>query len=183
MGIEPFATSTIGGFLIKVLAAGMDSRFRYRFFPPASIITGSDIQPGQTVLEVGCGTGYFTLPAARLIGDQGRLVAIDILSESVDLVTKKVQTAGLTNVRVVRSDAMDTGLDAESFDMVLLFGVIPAPMLPLNRLLPEMHRILRAEGSLAVWPPIPGWLPQSIVQSGLFTFARKRNRVHNFRRC
>jgi ubiquinone/menaquinone biosynthesis C-methylase UbiE len=183
MNAETIARSTIGKLFIQVLAAGMESRFRYRFFGPMSILRGADILPGQIVLEVGCGTGYFTLPAARLIGEQGRLVAMDVVSESVELVSQKVQSANLKNVRVVKGDALDTGLDAESFDMVLLFGVIPAPMLPLTRLLPEMHRVLKAEGSLAVWPPIPGWLPQSIIQSRLFTFTGKRNGAHNFRRC
>jgi demethylmenaquinone methyltransferase/2-methoxy-6-polyprenyl-1,4-benzoquinol methylase len=183
MNIETIRESIIGKLFIKLLAAGMESRFRYRFFGPMDILEGADILPGQSVLEVGCGTGYFTLPAARLIGEQGSLVAIDILAESVGLVSEKVKTADLKNVRVLKSDALDTGLDAESFHTVLLFGVIPAPVLPLARLLPEMHRVLKAEGSLAVWPPIPGWLPQSILQSRLFTFTSKRNGVHNFRRC
>jgi ubiquinone/menaquinone biosynthesis C-methylase UbiE len=182
MDVEAFAKSTIGKLFIRVLAAGMESRFRYRFFAPMNILRGADIQPGQNVLEVGCGTGYFTVPAARLIGEEGLLVAMDILSESIELVSKKVHITNLKNVRVLKGDAMDTGLDAESFHTVLLFGVIPAPMLPLPRLLPEMHRVLKAEGSLAVWPPIPGWLPQSILQSGLFTHTSKRNGVHNFRR-
>jgi ubiquinone/menaquinone biosynthesis C-methylase UbiE len=121
--------------------------------------------------------------AARLTGEQGCLVAMDIVPESVELVSQKVQLANLSNVLVVKGNALDTGLDAEKFDAVLLFGVIPAPMLPLTRLLPEMHRILKAEGSLAVWPPIPGWLPKSILRSGLFIFTGKRNGVHNFRRC
>jgi ubiquinone/menaquinone biosynthesis C-methylase UbiE len=182
MDTETIAKSTMGKLYIKVLAASMESRFRYRFFGPIKILRGADLQPGQVVLEVGCGTGYFTLPAARLIGEQGCLVAMDVLPESVESVSKKVQIAQLKNVRVIRGDARQTNLDAESFDTVLLFGVIPAPMLPLTKLLPEMHRVLTAEGSLAVWPPIPGWLPQSIVQSGLFTFTSKRNGVHNFRR-
>jgi ubiquinone/menaquinone biosynthesis C-methylase UbiE len=183
METEGIAKSPIGRLFIKALAAGMESRFRYRFFGPANILKGADIQPGQIVLEVGCGTGYFTLPAAHLIGEQGCLVAMDVLFDSVELVSKKVQKAGLKNVRVVKGDALDSGLDAESFNVVLLFGVIPAPMLPLNRLLPEMHRLLKANGSLAVWPPIPGWLPQAILRSGLFTFTSKQNGVHNFRRC
>lgn len=183
MNTETIAKSTLGKFYIKLLAAGMESRFRYRFFGPMKILKGADIHPRQIVLEVGCGTGYFTLPAARLIGEQGCLVAMDVLSDSVELVSRKVQTANLKNVRVIKGDALDTGLDAESFETVLLFGVIPAPMLPLNRLLPEMHRVLKANGRLAVWPPIPGWLPKSILQSGLFTFTGKRNGVHNFRRC
>lgn len=182
MDTEAFARSTIGKLFIKVLGAGMESQFRYRFFGPVNILQGADILPGQTVLEVGCGTGYFTIPAAQLIGEQGCLVAMDVLSESVELVSKKVQSANLKNVRVVKGDALDTGLDAESFDMVLLFGVIPAPRLPLTRLLPEMHHVLKAGGTLAIWPPIPGWLPQAILQSRLFTFTGKRNGVHNFKR-
>jgi ubiquinone/menaquinone biosynthesis C-methylase UbiE len=182
MKTETIAKSTIGMLFVRALGAAMESRFRYRFFAPLNILRGADILPGQTVLEVGCGTGYFTIPAAQLIGDQGRLVAMDVLSGSVDFVSKRVQTANLENVRVIKGDALDTGLDAESFHTVLLFGVIPAPMLPLTRLLPEMHRVLKAGGTLAVWPPIPGWLPQAILQSGLFTFTSKRNGVYNFRR-
>ena len=161
----------------------MESRFRYQFFSPTKILLGADIQPGQTVLELGCGTGFFTIPAAQLIGDGGCLLAMDILPESVELVSRKVQAADLQNVRVVKGDALDTGLESQSMDAVLLFGVIPAPMLPLNRLLPEMHRLLKPEGTLAVWPPISGWLPQAILRSGSFRFAGKRNGVHNFLRC
>lgn len=160
----------------------MESRFRYRFLPPMKTLQGADIKPGQAVLEVGCGTGFFTVSAAQLLGEQGCLVAMDVLPESIERVSKKVRIANLKNVAVVKGDAMNTGLDGESMDAVLLFGVIPAPMLPLKRLLPEMHRILRAGGTLAVWPPFYGWLPRSILRSGLFTYAGKRNGVFNFKR-
>jgi ubiquinone/menaquinone biosynthesis C-methylase UbiE len=160
----------------------MESRLRYRFFGPMATLRSADILPGQFVLEVGCGTGFFTLPAARMLGGQGCLVAIDVLTESIELVSEKVKRAGLKNVRVVKADALVTGLDSESFHIVLLFGVIPSPMLPLARLLPEMHRVMKVGGILAVWPPIPGWLPQSILRSGLFAFASRRNGVYNFMR-
>jgi demethylmenaquinone methyltransferase/2-methoxy-6-polyprenyl-1,4-benzoquinol methylase len=65
-------------------------------------------------------------------------------------------------------------------DAVLLFGVIPAPMLPLDRLLPEMVRILKPGGVMAVWPP--SWVSRSILNSGLFTLLPKRNGVSNFKR-
>ena len=182
MDTKAIAESTLGRLFIKVLAASMESQFRYRFFNPTNILAGVDTLPGQTVLEVGCGTGYFTIPAARMIGEGGSLVAMDVLPESVELTSGKVQSASLNNVRVVQGDALDTGLDPESFHTILLFGVIPAPMLPLSRLLPEMHRVLKTGGRLAVWPPIPGWLPQSILRSGLFTYGSKRNGVHNFKR-
>ena len=182
MSTERFARSPVGKLFIKGLGAAMESRFRYRFFEPTNILMGVDNLPQHAVLEVGCGTGFFTVPAARLIGEQGCLVAIDVLPESVELVSKKVEAAKLKNVRVVKADALGTGLDSESFDVVLLFGVIPAPMLPLSRLLPEMHRVLKSGGTLAVWPPVPGWLPKSILQSGLFKYSSRRNKVYSFTR-
>jgi demethylmenaquinone methyltransferase/2-methoxy-6-polyprenyl-1,4-benzoquinol methylase len=144
------------------------------------ILRGAGIQPGQTVLEVGCGTGFHTVSAAQLIGDHGCLVAMDVLSDYVERVSTKVRAAELRNVRVVRRDAMDTGLEAESIDTVLLLSVIPSPTLPLNRFLPEMHRVLKPEGALAV-TTFP-WVLRSLRRSELFTYIGKRNGVNNFRR-
>ena len=180
MSIEAFANSKIGQLCIRVMATLMESRFRYRFFGPERVLRGADIHPGQTVLELGCGTGFFTTTAAQLIGNQGSLVAMDILPVSVETVFEKVQAAGLKNVSVVKGDALNTKLDDESMDAVLLFGVIPAPMLSLDRLLPEVHRILKPGGIMAVWPP--SWVRQSIPKSGLFTLISKRNGVLNFKR-
>jgi ubiquinone/menaquinone biosynthesis C-methylase UbiE len=180
MDTEAFGNSLIGQLFIRLIAAVMESRLRYLFFGPMQILQGADIHPGQTVLELGCGTGFFTLTAAQLIGDKGCLTAMDLLQVSVDAVSKRVQTANVKNVHVVKGNAMDTMLDAESFDTVLIFGVIPAPMLPLTRLLPEMHRILKPGGTLAVWPP--SWTHQEILRSELFTYASKRNGVYNYRR-
>ncbi len=153
---------------------------------PVKTLQGAGIEPGQTVLEVGCGTGFFTIPAAKLIGDEGSLVAMDPSSGFIEHVTKKVHNADLKNVRIVKRDALDTGLDTASIDKVLLFGVIPFPLLPLNRLLSEMYRVLKPEGTLAVWlfpPMVHFWVPKSILQSGLFTYIRKQNGVYNYRRC
>jgi ubiquinone/menaquinone biosynthesis C-methylase UbiE len=161
----------------------MESRFRYRFFNPMKILQGVGNLNGQTVLEIGCGTGFFTIPASGFIGNQGSLVAMDILSESVNEVSKKVQAAKLQNVRVVKGDALDTTLEAKSFNTIILFGVIPAPMLPLPRILTEMHRVLKPEGILAVWPQVPFIFPCMILKSGLFSLAYKRNGVSNFKRC
>ncbi len=176
--------SKILNLLFKPAGAMMGSRLRRWLMNPVTTLRGADIQPGQTVLEVGCGTGFFTLPAAKLIGDEGCLVAMDALSDFIEQVSKKVKSADLKNVRVVKRDALNTGLSAATIDTALLFGVLPWPALPLNRLLPEMHRVLKPEGRLAVWLfPVSGWVPKSILQSGLFTYVGKRNGVYNYRRC
>ena len=113
-------------------------------------------------------------------------MAMDPSAGFIEQVSKKVQEVNLKNVRVVRRDALDTKLDTASMDKVLLFGVIPFPLLPLNRLLPEMHRVLKPEGTMAVWlfpPKVHFGVPKSILQSGLFTYINKQNGVLNYRRC
>jgi ubiquinone/menaquinone biosynthesis C-methylase UbiE len=180
MNTQALAQTKLGQVFIRIMAVLMESRFRYRFFDPMRILQGAAIHPGQTVLEIGCGTGFFTLSAARLLGEQGSLVAMDILPISVEAVTQKVQMANLKNVRVVQGDALHTQFATGSLDVVLIFGVIPAPMLPMEQLLSEMWRILKPGGVMAVWPP--SWVHQAIVQSGLFTFSNKQNGVSNYRR-
>ncbi len=184
MNTEDLGNSKILNLLFKPAGVMMGSRIRRWIMNPVKTLQGADIQPGQTVLEVGCGTGFFTIPAAKLIGDEGCLVAMDALSDFIKQVENKVQSANLKNVRVVKRDALNTRLDVASIDTALLFGVVPWPALPLNLLLPEMHRVLKAEGRLAVWMfPVSGWVPKSILRSGLFTYISKQNGVYNYRRC
>ena len=184
MKTEDLGNSKILNVLFKPAGMMMGSRLRRWLMNPLKTLQGAGIQPGQTILEVGCGTGFFTIPAAKLIGDNGSLVAMDPLADFIKQVSKKVESTGLKNVRVIRRDALDTGLDAASIDTALLFGVLPWPALPLNRLLPEMHRVLKPEGTIAVWLfPVSYGVPQAIVRSRLFSFINKENGVYNYRRC
>jgi len=186
MNTEDLGNSKILNLLFKLAGMMMGSRLRAWLMNPVKTLQGAGIEPGQTILEVGCGTGFFTIPAAKLIGDEGHLVAMDPSAGYIEQVSGKVHRADLKNVRVVRRDALDTRLDTASIDKVLLFGVIPFPLLPLNRLLPEMHRVLKPEGTLAVWlfpPRVHFWVPKVILQSGLFTYINKQNGVLNYRRC
>jgi demethylmenaquinone methyltransferase/2-methoxy-6-polyprenyl-1,4-benzoquinol methylase len=180
MNTEELANTRFGRIFLPFIARIMESNIRYRFFGPSRILKGAEIRQGQKVLELGCGTGFFTVHAANLLGEKGKLVALDILPESVKIVTEKVQKANLKNVSVVKGNALNTKLDTESLDTILVFGVIPAPMLPMNQLLSEMHRILKPGGIMAVWPT--SWVQRNIVQSGLFTLSSKKNGVTNYKK-
>lgn len=190
MSTEDLGKSKFVNMLLKPAGSAMESRLRHLLQDPKRILHGADLQPGQTVLEVGSGTGFFTMAAAQMIGNQGRLIAMDPLADYVERLDEKLMAAGLSNVQVFRRDALNTRLDTACIDKVLLFGVLPLiPLrhpfttLPLNRLLPEMHRVLKPDGTLAVWMfPIAGLVPLSIRRSSLFTYLHKRNSVYSYRR-
>lgn len=184
MNTEDLGRSKFLNLLFKPAGWAMESGLRRLLHDPVKILQGADVQPGQTVLEVGSGTGFFTIAAARMIGNRGRLIAMEPLTGYVERLNQKVGEAGLENVEVVRRDALATGLDAASIDRVLLFGVLPFPSLPLNRLLPEMHRILKPTGTMAIWMfPVAGWVPTAVRRSVLFAYLGKQNSVYTFRRC
>lgn len=174
--------SPIANLLFRLIAPVMESPLRRRFFDPVRALKAAGIQSGHKVLEVGPGTGFFTIPAAGLVGEKGRVYAIDPHPLAIEQVARKVGDAGLTNVIVIRADATEAGLASGSMDLALLFGVIPSPTLPLDRLVPEMSRLLRSEGVLAVWTALPWWSPASVTRSGLFIYGGKNRGVHNFRK-
>ena len=168
--------------LFRIAGMTMESRLRGWLMPPGKTLQGAGLKSGQTVLEVGSGTGFFTLPAAAMIGEGGHLIALEPLSDFADKVEQKVRQAGYKNVEVIKRDGLRTELDPASIDVVLLFGVIPFPTLPLKQLLPEMHRVLKAEGTLAVWLfPTSGGVPTAILKSGLFSDQVKTNGVYTYR--
>ena len=184
MKSEKLGSSKILNLLLKPAGLSMGSSLRKRLMNPVKTLQAADIKPGESILEVGCGTGFFTIPAAQMIGDDGHLIAMDVMSGFLEQVSQKVQMAGLNNVDVIKRDALDTGLESESIDKILLFGVLPFPSLPLNRLLPEMHRILRPDGNLAIWMfPVSFGVPTMILKSGLFSSINKEKGVYNYRRC
>jgi len=178
MNTEEISKTKVGQSIIHLMAAIMESPLRYTFFSPSHVLEGVEDFRGQYVLEVGCGTGYFTLSIARLLGNEGLLISMDMLTQSVETVRQKVQEAKLQNAQVVQGDALDTKLEPVSLDCVLIFGVLPAPMLPLDKLLCEVHRILKPGGRLSIWPTT--LINHAVLQSGLFKLSRKKNGVSSF---
>lgn len=185
MKTEDLGKSKILNLFFKPAGLLMGSRLRKWLMDPVKTLKITDIQPGQTILEVGCGTGFFTILAAQMVGEQGFVVAMDASSGFLKEVAKKVEKANLKNVSIVQRDALNTGLETESIDKALLFGVIPFPLLPLDKLLPEIHRVLKPGATMSVWlfpPLVHNWVPGVIVQSNLFEQINEKSNVYNYLR-
>jgi len=106
------------------------------------------VYPGQTFLDYGCGTGYFSLAAAGIVGDTGKVYALDCFSRQLDMVRERSRKAGLRNIETVLSDCT-TGLAEGSIDLVWMCDVLHE-IADKRMVLQEMYRVLRPGGVLAI---------------------------------
>mgnify|MGYP005853630053 CR=1 FL=1 len=91
---------------------------------PLELLRRAGLQPGELLLDWGCGAGFFTLPAAHLVGPAGSVVAVDFQPEMVAATQEAVVRAGLSNVRVLATDAHGLPPDLPAFDWVLLAYIL-----------------------------------------------------------
>ncbi len=151
------------------------------FLNPYKLLNAAGLKPGQKVLEVGCGPGFFTIPAAKIVGDKGKVYALDVNPVAVETVRRKIMENNLKNVKIMLADASETGLPDESIDVAFLFGVIHA-LEDVDAVMREMHRILKVKGILSVQK---SWwsekrLLDAVTKNNLFSFKEKNSRVFKF---
>ena len=71
---------------------------------PDYIIENLNIKSGMTVADFGCGAGYFTIPIAKIVKNNGKVYAIDVLSSSLESVSSKAKLYGLLNIITIRAN-------------------------------------------------------------------------------
>jgi SAM-dependent methyltransferase len=116
------------------------------------LLARSGAKAGEAVLEIGCGTGAFTVPLAAAVGQRGAVVGADISAAMLAGAGKRFAAAGLANVSLIETDAQTHPFDAGRFDLVASrFGVMffddPAAAFA------NLHRATRLAGRLcfACW--------------------------------
>jgi ubiquinone/menaquinone biosynthesis C-methylase UbiE len=106
-------------------------------------------QPGERVLEIGPGTGYYTLDMAEWVGPEGRIEIFDLQQEFLDHTMRRAAERGLENVVPTQGDATALPYEDASMDAVVLnavLGEIPEPTVALR----EIRRVLKPDGRLLV---------------------------------
>ena len=115
------------------------------------------IREGQTVLDFGCGAGNYVIPAARIVGENGKVYALDKDEGALSRVPSKAEISGLKNIEIMKTEGeLEVDLEDASLDVVLLYDVLHSHCFPeaddRRELLNEVYRILEPNGFLSVYP-------------------------------
>ncbi len=110
------------------------------------------IKEGDTVLDVGPGIGYFTIPLTELVGDSGRVIAVDIQQEMLNAIKKRAERAGVLQrieLQLASADSLDIKM---KLDFILAFWMVhevPDKV----RFLTELYSLLKDDGKFLMAEP------------------------------
>jgi predicted methyltransferase len=107
------------------------------------------ITPGKTVADVGAGSGWFSVRAARRVTPAGLVYAVDINPEAVRYIQERIAREGIGNVRTVLGKPSDPLLPAKSIDAVLLLKTYHEVAKPVA-LLRNLHKALRPQALVGI---------------------------------
>lgn len=139
------SSTDAAGFAHKV--AFLDSQLRQKSLPPDQILGLLSPTINPTILDLGAGSGYFTLPSAKRTTKP--VYAVDLDSRMLALIQEKVTTAKITNIRPLQADATAIPLPAASIN-VAIAALILHELPHLDQALDELHRLLALNGQLLV---------------------------------
>ncbi len=122
-------------------AGSLDSWWRKLLQNPNRLLK-PHIKSGMTVLDFGCGPGYFTFKAAELAGENGKIIAVDLQQGMLDILKSKIADSELKNrIKLHKCEADKIGI-TEEVDFIIAIYVIHETPDP-NKTLKEMYDMLK----------------------------------------
>ena len=126
----------------------LESPNRYRILPPYKTLKYVCLKEDDIMIDIGCGTGYFTLPASQITGPAGKVIGIDISEEMLEEIRSKIDNRS-TNIELLLSDRLRFPVSDQMGTFALLANVLHESEDMLTMLL-ETNRILKPGGRLAI---------------------------------
>ena len=133
----------------RIMALLMDNSLRRWGQKPKRLLEKIGVESEMRVLEVGCGSGLFTVPASELVGQKGTLYALDPDTEMMQILQEKIERKGLRNIETIVAGAEETGLDDDSIDSAYMVDTLHH-IAQKERALKELHRVLKPRGALVI---------------------------------
>lgn len=123
--------------------ASLDNLKRREEFPPEQLLQQLSINNSDTILDLGAGTGFLTIPAAKVTN--GLVYALDVDPTMLQIIRSKANDEGYKNIRTIQGEMKDLPLSANSMNIVLA-SLVLHEINPLPETLQFINQVLKAEG-------------------------------------
>lgn len=126
----------------------LDDVERLTYLNPVSFLAQIGLKKGMTVADIGCGTGFFTTSLAEHVGEQGKVYAVDVVDEMLEVVNEKIKRLSLANVETRQSKENNIPLPNSEVDLAFTLAVFHE--FDDTATLDEIKRVLKDEGIFVV---------------------------------
>lgn len=153
-------------------------------FKPEKELNKLNIEEEWKILDYGCGIGSYTFPAANLVGEKGKIYALDKQPSAIKRVEEKARMERFRNIDTILSGG-NTGLPDESVDVILLYGVLPE-IKSKESLLRELCRVLKPNGCLSTrfcFRMKRDKVLEIVEATGLFLLREQKGHLLNFKKA
>jgi ubiquinone/menaquinone biosynthesis C-methylase UbiE len=124
-----------------------DEESRKKWQDPDAVLMEIGLKPEATFIDIGCGEGFFILPAARLIGERGRVYGLDVSPQAIERLRIKATNEGITNLQLRVGRAEETVLCEDCADFVF-FGIVLHDFDEPGKVLANAMKMLKPSGEL-----------------------------------
>jgi ubiquinone/menaquinone biosynthesis C-methylase UbiE len=133
----------------KAYIAMLENPARDEYQKPDQVVDALDLRPGETIADIGAGSGYFALRFAARIGREGRVFAVDIDPEMIRYLNRRLRDENVRNVQTILSEPDDPLLPDASVDRFVIVDTWHHIEKPLDYLA-RMRRMLKAGGQVVM---------------------------------
>ncbi|WHH61090.1 methyltransferase domain-containing protein [Petroclostridium sp. X23] len=127
----------------------LDNEKRREILPPHKALKELRLQEGDTIADIGCGIGYFSIPAAQIVGESGKVFAMDISLEMIEELERKAENNNISNIKAIVTEENDLKVDDNSVSYAFICNVLHETQ-DMKLFLTEVKRILTDCGKLVI---------------------------------
>lgn len=108
------------------------------------------VEGGQIVLDFGCGEGHYAIPAAEVVGERGKIYAVDKDKQALNQLVQLIKKNNIKNIEVIKEESK-TSLESNSVDFILCYDVVHY-IKSRKSIYHEFHRVLKSKGIFSLYP-------------------------------
>ncbi|MGD0027729.1 MAG: methyltransferase domain-containing protein [Candidatus Bathyarchaeia archaeon] len=124
-----------------------DERERKKWQNPEAVLKSIGLKPGFTFADIGCGDGFFAIPAAKVVGQKGLVYGLDVDEDAISRLSERARREGLVNLVLKVGKAEETVLCDGCADIVF-FGIVLHDFESVTKVLSNAKKMLKHDGRL-----------------------------------